>query len=184
MKKKRMSATQRYEQLLECALEVLKEEGADGLTLGRVAQQAGVTKPIVYNHFESRGGLLAVLYQNYCQRHLEATQAALTNVDTAQAAAAVMARCYIDCVLSSDSLSLAVDAALEGSAETERVKQECDNDMLAFWQTSLQSFSGKSASVVAFIGFAGAAKSLSKAVSEEKIGQQDAESFLANLLIT
>ncbi|MCC5902043.1 MAG: TetR/AcrR family transcriptional regulator [Halomonas sp.] len=178
-----MSATQRYEQLLECALEVLKEEGADGLTLGRVAQQAGVTKPIVYGHFESRGGLLAVLYRNYCQRHLQATQEALAQVDTPRAAAAVLARCYIDCVLSSDSLSLTVDAALEGSAETEKVKQECDNSMLAFWQTSLQKVGSESANIVAFIAFSGAAKSLSKAVSDGQIQRQDAETFLADLLI-
>lgn len=183
MQKKRMSASQRFEQLLECALEVLKEEGADALSLGRVAQKAGVTKPIVYGHFESRAGLLATLYQNYCQSHLIATQKALAYAEDSTSAAKVLAHCYIDCVLSSDSLSLAVDAALDGSAETEQVKLNCDNNMLAFWEASLKKFDGQSASKLAFIAFAGAAKSLSKAVADGQVQQHEAESFLASLLI-
>ncbi|MGO2236447.1 MAG: TetR/AcrR family transcriptional regulator [Marinomonas sp.] len=182
MKQKRMTASRRFEQLLECALEVLKEDGADGLTLGRVAQKAGVTKPIVYGHFESRAGLLSVLYQNYCQRHLQATQDALADVKDSNTAANALARCYIECVLSSDSLSLAVDAALDGSAETEKVKQDCDDEMMTFWEESLQKFEGKTASKIAFIAFSGAAKSLSKAISDGFINQKEAEVFLANLL--
>lgn len=184
MIQKRMSAPLRYEQLLECALEVLKEEGTDGLSLARVAQKAGVTKPIVYGHFESRAGLLVTLYKNYCARHLAATQQALAQARDATAAAQVLAHCYINCVLSSDSLSLAVDAALDGSAETEKLKQDCDNTMLAFWQTSLQKFTGQTVSKVAFIAFAGAAKSLSKAVANEQVQQQQAVAFLATLLIS
>ncbi|AMO79672.1 TetR/AcrR family transcriptional regulator [Obesumbacterium proteus] len=183
MKKKRMTATQRREQLLECALEVLRDEGADGLTLNRVAQKAGVTKPVVYRQFESRAGLLVVLYQNYCLSHLNATQEALKHANDLASAAHILAHCYIQCVLSSDSLSLAVDAALDGSASTEAVKETCDNNMLEFWEASLLKFKGKLINKISFIGFSGAAKSLSKAVAGKEVLQSDAESFLANLLL-
>ncbi|MBC8136296.1 MAG: helix-turn-helix transcriptional regulator, partial [Fibrella sp.] len=56
-----MSKAQRREQLLQVAYEIIRSEGTDELTLARVAEQAGVTKPIAYEHFGSRSGLLIAL---------------------------------------------------------------------------------------------------------------------------
>jgi len=38
-------------QLLAIALVIVREEGADRLTLGHLAARAGVSKPITYEHF-------------------------------------------------------------------------------------------------------------------------------------
>ncbi|WIX82750.1 helix-turn-helix domain-containing protein [Amycolatopsis carbonis] len=51
-----MSYDERHGQVLDTAAAVVGTEGADALTLARVAEQAGVTKPIVYGHFETRAG--------------------------------------------------------------------------------------------------------------------------------
>src|SRR5688500_17488341 len=60
---KRLSKAERRAQLLDTALDVVRDEGTDALTLARVAERAGVSKPIAYQHFETRGGLLVALYE-------------------------------------------------------------------------------------------------------------------------
>lgn len=42
-----------------------RDEGTDALTLPRLAEAAGVAKPVVYDHFSTRNGLLAALYQDF-----------------------------------------------------------------------------------------------------------------------
>ncbi len=50
---------ERQRQLLEVAWRLVREEGTEALTLGRLAEQAEVTKPVVYDHFGTRARLLA-----------------------------------------------------------------------------------------------------------------------------
>ncbi len=66
--RKRLSRDDRRRQLLDMAWQLVREEGTDALSLGRLAEQAGVTKPVVYDHFETRNGLLMALYQEYDAR--------------------------------------------------------------------------------------------------------------------
>ena len=54
----RLSSASRRRQLLAVALSIVREEGADRLTLGHLAQRAGVSKPVAYDHFGTRSGLL------------------------------------------------------------------------------------------------------------------------------
>jgi AcrR family transcriptional regulator len=42
----RLSKAERRQQLLDTALAIVREEGADRLTLGHLAARAGVSKPI------------------------------------------------------------------------------------------------------------------------------------------
>ncbi|MCO3771117.1 helix-turn-helix transcriptional regulator, partial [Pseudomonas aeruginosa] len=60
--RRRLSRDERQRQLLEVAWRLVREEGTEALTLGRLAEQAGVTKPVVYDHFGTRARLLAALY--------------------------------------------------------------------------------------------------------------------------
>ena len=57
--RRRLSREERYRQLVETAWQLIGEEGTEALTLGRLAERSGVTKPVVYDHFETRLGLLA-----------------------------------------------------------------------------------------------------------------------------
>jgi AcrR family transcriptional regulator len=68
---------QRRRQLLDVAWQLVREEGTEGLSLGRLAEQAGVTKPVVYDHFETRTGLLVALYQEYDARQTAMLDSAL-----------------------------------------------------------------------------------------------------------
>jgi AcrR family transcriptional regulator len=69
--KRRMTRDKRHNQLLEVAYAMIRSEGTDALTLARVAERAGVSKPIAYGHFGTRSGLLSALYRAYDERQTE-----------------------------------------------------------------------------------------------------------------
>ena len=54
---RRLSAEQRREQLLEVALRQFGERGYRATTMDDIAESAGVTKPLVYQHFRSKRAL-------------------------------------------------------------------------------------------------------------------------------
>lgn len=53
----RLPAAERRRQLLDVALEVFASNGYHGTSMNEVAEAAGVTKPVVYQHFASKEGL-------------------------------------------------------------------------------------------------------------------------------
>lgn len=57
----RMSGTERREQLLTVGRALFAEKGFDGATIEEVASRAGVSKPVVYEHFGGKEGLYAVV---------------------------------------------------------------------------------------------------------------------------
>ena len=76
---KKMPKAERRAQLLETAREIVRESGTDALSLGSLAERAGVSKPITYNHFGTRAGLLIALYREINEQQVRATQEALDN---------------------------------------------------------------------------------------------------------
>ena len=50
----RLPAPERREQLLETALHVIARQGFHQTSMDDVAKKAGVTKPVLYQHFESK----------------------------------------------------------------------------------------------------------------------------------
>jgi AcrR family transcriptional regulator len=57
----RVPAEQRQAQLLDAALHLVATRGHQAVTMDAVAERVGVSKPVVYGHFSSRGDLLAAL---------------------------------------------------------------------------------------------------------------------------
>lgn len=57
----RMSAAERREQLITISRGVFAERGYDGASIEEVAARAGVSKPVVYEHFGGKEGLYAVV---------------------------------------------------------------------------------------------------------------------------
>jgi AcrR family transcriptional regulator len=57
----RLPPGERREQLLDAALSVIIEEGYGGVSIEAIARAAGVTRPVVYDHFPNLGELLAAL---------------------------------------------------------------------------------------------------------------------------
>ena len=60
----RLSAPARREQLLEVALEIFARQGFHGTSMNDVADVAGVTKPVLYQHFDSKRELYLALLED------------------------------------------------------------------------------------------------------------------------
>jgi AcrR family transcriptional regulator len=68
----RLSATARREQLLDVALDVFARTGYHDTSMNDVAEAAGVTKPVLYQHFESKRELYRALLDEVGTRLLAA----------------------------------------------------------------------------------------------------------------
>jgi AcrR family transcriptional regulator len=58
-----MPPEQRREQLLDAALGVILDQGYSGISIEAVARAAGVTRPVIYDHFQNLGRLLYTLIE-------------------------------------------------------------------------------------------------------------------------
>ncbi|VFR18362.1 transcriptional regulator, TetR family [plant metagenome] len=121
----RLTREARTRQLLDVSWALIGEEGTDALTLGRLAEAAGVTKPVAYDHFGTRNGLLAALYEDYDVRQTAIFDAAVAAAKpTLQDKARAVAAAYVDCVLTQGREIQDVLAALSGSPELAAVKRQ------------------------------------------------------------
>ena len=59
----RLSRDSRYDALLDAAAQLLADDGFSAVTMEAVAAQAGVSRPLVYKHFDNREALLAALWR-------------------------------------------------------------------------------------------------------------------------
>ena len=59
----RMPPAERREQLIDAALAVILEQGYSGVSIEAIAREAGVTRPVVYDHFPNLGRLLYALVE-------------------------------------------------------------------------------------------------------------------------
>ena len=57
----RMTGKQRREQLIEIGRKLFADKGFEGTTVEEIAAKAGVSKPVVYEHFGGKEGLYAVV---------------------------------------------------------------------------------------------------------------------------
>ena len=77
----RMTGAQRREQLLDVGKALFAERGFDGTSVEELALRAGVSKPVVYEHFGGKEGLYAVVVDREVQSLLTSFTAALTGDD-------------------------------------------------------------------------------------------------------
>lgn len=66
-----MPPAQRREQLIDAALSVILEQGYGGVSIEAVARTAGVTRPVVYDHFPNLARLLHALVEREERYSLE-----------------------------------------------------------------------------------------------------------------
>jgi AcrR family transcriptional regulator len=69
--RKRLTAPARREQLLDATTEIVAERGFQAVSVQSVARRAGVSRPIVYEHFGDLHGLLEALVERETMQALE-----------------------------------------------------------------------------------------------------------------
>jgi AcrR family transcriptional regulator len=73
-----MTGKERRQQLLDVGRSLFAERGFEATSIEEVAARAGVSKPIVYEHFGGKEGLYAVVVDREMQSLLERVTGALT----------------------------------------------------------------------------------------------------------
>jgi len=176
----RLTREERYRQLIEVAWQIVGEEGTEALTLGRLSERAGVTKPVVYDHFATRSGLLAALYREFDIRQTEVMDKALdASAPTLADRAQVIAASYVDCVLLQGREIPGIIAALAGSPELERIKRDYETVFIEKCRALLAPFADAGSIASAGLwAMLGAAEALSYAATIGDITPRQAKDEL------
>lgn len=74
-----MTGKERREQLLRIGRTLFADKGFEGTTVEEIAAKAGVSKPVVYEHFGGKEGLYAVVVDREIAALLDAITSALTD---------------------------------------------------------------------------------------------------------
>lgn len=182
--RQRLTREDRYTQLVEVAWQIIRDEGTEALTLGHLAECAGVTKPVVYDHFISRSGLLAALYREYDQRQNQKMDEVIRRTDaTPEKLAAVIATAYIDCVLLQGREMPSVLAALAGTPELEKIRREYAVDFIGKCRTLFAPFCTHPLRDAALWAMLGSAEGLAWAVVQGAITDVQAKDELCAVII-
>lgn len=184
-RRQRLTREDRLRQLIETAWRIVGEEGTDALTLGRLAERAGVAKPVVYSHFPTRSALLTALYRDFDAREFAIMDAALTGSEASlEGKAGAIASSYVDCVLTQGREIPGVLAALAGSPELAAVKRDCDVIFLEKCRALLAPFAdGRTITTAGLRAMLGAAEALSDAAATQEIGADEAKRELFETII-
>ncbi|MEJ7558605.1 MAG: TetR/AcrR family transcriptional regulator [Pedobacter sp.] len=176
---------ERRVQLLETALEIIRSEGADRLTLGYLATKAGVSKPITYEHFGTRSGLLTSIYTYLDERQIQSLRAALTSgLHNSKNTADMLATAYIHCSVDTGGEWHAVGAALLGSEEMGKVQKELLAGYVQLFISTLAPFSSLPSAELhrCCVGLVGAGEALSAMMLNEQCSEKEATETFSFLI--
>lgn len=171
--------------MLDTALLVVREEGADRLTLGHLAVRAGVSKPVAYDHFGTRSGLLIELYRWIDTERVNAFRDAMaTSARSLEETAQVLAAAYIHCAADKTDEFYAVGAALAGSEEKAAVFQELLDNSVQMFVSVLKPHSTLPTAELErrCIGLVGAGEALSGALVRGQCSESEAAATFASLI--
>ena len=183
---RRLPRAMRREQLLETAQQIVREEGTDALTLGHLAERARVSKPIAYEHFTSRSGLLIALCRQIDDRQVDALRRALERArhrleDVARVASAACMRCYTTVGAEWHAIS----AAMKGDDEMEAVQQELLDRYVALYRDAFAPYSAlpEDELYIRCLGIVGAADAIARDMMRGRIDEGKAAASLASLVV-
>lgn len=181
----KMAKAERREQLLEAAQAMVRDEGTDALTLGSLAERAGVSKPVAYEHFKTRAGLLIALYEQINQRQTSLLRIALEQTpQQLEQISSVIAAAYMDCNTSVGPEWHAIAAALKGDVEMETYQQALNDRYVDFYVAALRPCCAMDDVQLRrrCVGIIGAAEAISREMVRGKLSEAVASQDLASLI--
>jgi AcrR family transcriptional regulator len=183
---KKLSKPERRKQLLETAHKIVRAEGSDALTLGYLAERAGVTKPIAYEHFETRAGLLIALYQQIDDRQVAALMDALKRTKPRLSdVARVLAKAYVDCYCTIGPEWHAVSAALQGDEKMEKFQQSLTDRYAAIYCDAFAPYTKlpKEELRLRCLAILGAGDAITRELARGRTSESGASATLASLIM-
>lgn len=184
---KKLPRADRRAQLLETAHAIVHEAGTDALTLGALAERAGVSKPITYSHFETRAGLMIALYKEIMDRQVEELATALEHTPAClESVARVIATAYMECTTAVGPEWHAIAAALKGNAQMDAYQREMIQGHIAFYEEVLAPLSLLTPEVVRrrCVGLIGAAEAFSDEMIRGGCTKEQAAEDLSALIVS
>lgn len=181
---KRLPKQVRRELLLDTAVALVRARGTDGLTLVTLAEAAKVSRPIVYDHFGTRAGLLVEVYRRLDERHRTALAEALEAAEpTADAIAHVMSTAYFACATDMPEFA-AVSAALKGNPDAEAIQHELLDSYTKLMVTALAPYSRLTPDALQLrcIGILGAAEAIATELNLNRTTPTEAITALTDLI--
>nr|WP_281506105.1 TetR/AcrR family transcriptional regulator [Chromohalobacter nigrandesensis] len=182
---RRLSGPERRHQLLDTALQIVREEGADRLTLGYLAARAGVSKPVAYDHFGTRSKLLIALYRLIDRQQSEALRETLTTDGRSfEETASLLAAAHVHCHADTSGEWHAIGAALAGSEEKEAVYQELLDGYVQLFAAAMRPYCALEDTELErrCVGLIGAGDALSAAMVRGHCSEADASQAFAVLI--
>jgi AcrR family transcriptional regulator len=127
----RLSAPARREQLLDVALQVFARSGYHDTSMNDVAEAAGVTKPVLYQHFESKRDLFLALLDAVGARMLGAITAGTADATDGRRQTENGFRAYFRWVADDhDAFTLLYDTASGRDRDFSRALRRVTNGMV------------------------------------------------------
>jgi len=124
---------------LERALTIVRENGVDALTLAVLAQHAGVSKPVVYDHFDTRSALLTALYRWIDAERKRDFQEGMAQDDLAyESTVEALSSTYIRCATDASGEFFVIGAAMTGNEERARIYRELVDTGVEMFQAVLR----------------------------------------------
>lgn len=176
---------QRRELLIDQALEIVRTEGADALTLATLAARAGVSRPVAYEHFTTRPGLLLAAFQRLEDRYVEQLRGALSSPPSnLLAVAEVMSRAYFNCHADLGAEGPAISAALKGSDEMAAQQRAMVGEYVEIMLKALRPHSRLTDEQLSLrcIGILGAAEAMANETQVGKTTLDDAIAALTTMI--
>jgi AcrR family transcriptional regulator len=100
---RRLTAEQRREQLFAVALELFAHRGYRATTMDDIAERAGVTKPLLYQHFSSKRALYLELVDSIAQDLLTAIRRAIMRAEGPRQQVELGFAAYFQLVISNEA---------------------------------------------------------------------------------
>ncbi|MGW0662982.1 TetR/AcrR family transcriptional regulator [Streptodolium elevatio] len=181
----RLAKAARREQLLDTAVAIVRTQGADGLTLVTLAEAAGVSRPIVYDHFGTRPGLLLALYRRLDERHRASVTRALQDAAPGvEEVAHVISAAYFACATDMPELN-AVSAALKGNPDMEAAGLEMTDTYVDLMAAALRPYAHLEPDALRLCcaGVLGAADALAAELNRGRASVDDVVTALVGLIV-
>jgi len=182
---KRLTRIERREQLLLTAEKIVREEGADALTLITLAERVGVSKPVTYDQFAKRENLLVGLYQRYDQGLISAISSAIEpEAGSLEEAARIVSQAYVECVMNCGPVYDAVIAALCAYPDFSELRHEIREGFISAYTKVFGPLTTLSAAEMYpyLIAFYGASEEMGRAILHGSIEVDAAVEVLAQNL--
>lgn len=183
---RRLSKERRRDQLLTVAMDIVRDQGTDALTLGYLAERAGVSKPIPYDHFETRSGLLIALFTQIDDQKVAVLIDALKRAPRRlESVARVVSEAYMDCYLSNGVEWHSITAALKGDEKMDAVHRQLVDSYVDIYCGAFAPYSDFPAYELRIrcVAIVGAAEALSQDLVRERIDRVSAIDHLTAIIV-